>query len=614
MTAVTARLRRKILIAFACAGVTVLLSSGVRAADREGGDPHSISEKPISPRLQLAKPDAVIQTTGLSSLPKDILAIPQLKDLLSEDFLYYYETNEDRLGIDGALRRITYEHQLSLTDEILAKIFNTPAEVALWEGYDGRLSRFAMAVGTRGLAKPLELLFSAASNDKQFTKAGRLELKETVVPRPGAASVTVELSTDVYRLAYGNNQKIFIAVVKDRLLVFSEESMAMPEGEHRPAWAKLFATLFTGNSNSAVFLPAFQFESSSARHSIIVGADYLSFGYQRFFPSFKAIKFDMTDKGWSTSAYATRPHSPQFAGASELWKAVPNAPSLCFALPVDSSTAKPMLSKMVSPRLAARTAQAIEQLESASAVCWFNESKLYTPLVVMKVKSQPWLKEYLRDLFQRNVGGLEAGSLTDEQKKKLEERKKGQEGMFSFSFGRNEEEPIRPASFTPPFPISEKSGPSGTIWSRMVSSRYGLHDAKGHPLADKMRSGRYFNVTMAHWKGYILFSPDDRMVAKAIAVLDKRFPPVADTLARGKATQDAMVLINPGTLGQLVRQSSLDSLPSSQESIFRASVSRYLFPNLEKLNRYSSYALTLPKGSPDGAAKWELLQWQEFRP
>jgi len=105
----------------------VFLSTSVCAADRDGDEPRSRAERPIAPRLQLAQPDAVIQTASLSSLPKDILAIPQLKDLLSEDFLYYYETNEDRLGIDGALRRIAYEHHLSLTDEILAKILNMPA-------------------------------------------------------------------------------------------------------------------------------------------------------------------------------------------------------------------------------------------------------------------------------------------------------------------------------------------------------------------------------------------------------------------------------------------------------------------------------------------------------
>src|SRR5664279_5446982 len=63
-------------------------------------------------KLDLSRPDALIRTQSLSSLPRDLLTIPLARDVLREDFLFYYEQTEDRLGLKGTLRRIAYEHEL----------------------------------------------------------------------------------------------------------------------------------------------------------------------------------------------------------------------------------------------------------------------------------------------------------------------------------------------------------------------------------------------------------------------------------------------------------------------------------------------------------------------
>ena len=65
-------------------------------------------------QLDLQHPQVLIESESLSRLPKDLLAVPLLRDTLTEDLVFYYEANPDRLGITGSLRRIIYEHDLQL--------------------------------------------------------------------------------------------------------------------------------------------------------------------------------------------------------------------------------------------------------------------------------------------------------------------------------------------------------------------------------------------------------------------------------------------------------------------------------------------------------------------
>ena len=69
-------------------------------------------------------------TATLSQLPKDLLTIPFLHDVLSEDFVFYYQNHADRLGIEGSIRRIVYEHDLTLKDKLFSSLLDQPAQAA----------------------------------------------------------------------------------------------------------------------------------------------------------------------------------------------------------------------------------------------------------------------------------------------------------------------------------------------------------------------------------------------------------------------------------------------------------------------------------------------------
>lgn len=140
------------------------------------------------------------------------------------------------------------------------------------------------------------------------------------------------------------------------------------------------------------------------------------------------------------------------------------------------------------------------------------------------------------------------------------------------------------------------------IWRREVSSRYGLHPAKASPNAEAMRSSRFFAVTLAYCDQTLIFSPDDALAQQAVAVLAKQYPALADALPSGL---DPVALIFPRSLAELLETELQESLPEAQEPVFRASVARYLLPQLEKSKQFPAQALDLPSG----ATGWVPIRW-----
>jgi uncharacterized protein YfaA (DUF2138 family) len=92
--------------------------------------------------------------------------------VLTEDFVDYYEHNENREALLGALKRIAYEHQLDLPERVLEKVFDEPAEVALWRDAGGRLRHFALVMKQNMLARVVRLLLPLS--DAQLSSAGML--------------------------------------------------------------------------------------------------------------------------------------------------------------------------------------------------------------------------------------------------------------------------------------------------------------------------------------------------------------------------------------------------------------------------------------------------------
>ncbi|WP_095122136.1 DUF2138 domain-containing protein [Pseudomonas sp. Irchel s3f10] len=515
-----------------------------------------------SDKLGLSRPDALLETRSLSQLPKDLLTVPFLKATLTEDFVFYYETHADRLGLIGSLRRIIYEHDLKLQDSLIEQLFDQPADVALWRGADGRLKDFLLVMDRGGLAKLLEPLAKVALDDTQLSQMGELKVGGDSVP--------------LYQLTYNASKALLFASHGDKLVVLSNpakyydpESGASEESGHVSPQA--LAALLNGEKlfPEAFGLPA---KTPETKQRLSVNSSVLAMGYQRFIPNFAGLRFDMDDKGWhSYLAMDELENQPDF-DFKPVWQAMPLGASACVTLPVAAEPQKPLLVKLGAEEAVAQTLT--EHVAGAAGLCWYADSRLYTPLLVASLKDEDSSKldGDLGKLFGSMVGAFEA----------------------------NVEENV--------FPVVEKQEGQNHVWQRQVSSNFGPYAAKTAENPDAISGKAFMKVSLARHGSTLLFSLDDKLVDKALGTLDKRFPPMADVLPKDVLMP---IYFGPDSMAQLMQQETLDSLPQDMEPVFYNAAQTYLIPKLRTLGGYGKYALTLPEGSePDGHWQWLPLEWK----
>lgn len=513
-------------------------------------------------KLGLSRPDALLETRSLSQLPKDLLTVPFLKATLTEDFVFYYETHADRLGLIGSLRRIIYEHDLKLQDSLIEQLFDQPADVALWRGADGRLKDFLLVMDRGGLAKLLEPLAKVALDDTQLSVFGNLKVGSDEVP--------------LYQLSYNASKSLLFASRGDKLVVLSNpakyydpESGVSEESGHVSPQA--LAALLNGEKlfPEAFGLPA---KTPETRQRLSVNSSVLAMGYQRFIPNFAGLRFDMDDKGWhSYLAMDELENQPDF-DFKPVWQAMPLGASACVTLPVAAEPQKPLLVKLGAEDAVAQTLT--EHVAGAAGLCWYADSRLYTPLLV--------------------------ASLKDEDSSKLDGDLGKLFGSMVGAFESNVEEKV--------FPVVEKQEGQSQVWQRQVSSSFGPYAARDAENPDAISGKAFMKVSLARHGSTLLFSLDDKLVDKALGTLDKRFPPMADVLPKDVLMP---IYFGPDSMAQLMQQETLDSLPQDMEPVFYNAAQTYLIPKLRTLGGYGKYALTLPEGSePDGHWQWLPLEWK----
>lgn len=560
----------------------------------------SIAQAAHQQSRALSSPDAVIVTKSLSHLPKDILAIPILKDLLTQDFAFYYrQQNENFLSFSGTVRRIAFEHELNISDYLLTYLFNTPAILALWKGNSGRLDEFILSVERTPLRKLLEYLARIALDDKKLTE---LETRATA-DGEGAA---------VYRIAFGSRRHVYLSAVGERFYLFSDPAMDLPGAPAKGTPAALpgrvgsldqgLTALFaeSGNSqNNAGFLALHDPKSAKGKHLIVVSMRYLSMGYQRFFPNYKALRFEFNFGNWSNMLLVTNDSKATSRNTEPLWDVVPKSPALCISAPLDAEALRTTLGAAL-PSLRARIDAAREKIVSPLAVCWYSDSTVATPLFVLRTLLSSEDDPFLLDALTAVVGAYEAGRGPPRQ---VEEEKMKGRSLFGkakdlvsrfniFSKKKKEKIPVR-------------------IWSRIVSSPYGIHavaESGGlkRDLEKSLWYPRYFKVKLARFQDYLLFSPDDRLVDLALSVLARKYPSAGESL--GQSARKAILLASPPTLGRMARETMRKLLPESREALMIMAVNRHLVPSLYKLNQYPAYAGVIDNPAP-GKAGWQSLKW-----
>ncbi|MYM90052.1 DUF2138 family protein [Rugamonas sp. FT82W] len=392
-------MNKKILVGSLAGGAVVL--AAVAAYRLLGwnlmGDVNSL-------KLDLSRPDALVMTKSLSSLPRDLLTVPLARDVLREEFLFYYEQSEDRLGLKGSLRRIAYEHELGWGDQLLRMVLDQPAEVALWRDADGSLKHFAIAVSRNQLTRLLEEAGKVALKDTQMSVAGELRVDGDKVP--------------VYALNYAYNRTMLFAAHGQRLVILSHPGMlyggAQGKSADSAAGKTVASLLASDQSKQNIFHPQFHLDQAAPDgHSIAVKADFLSFGYQPFFGALEALRFDFTKGAWRSEVLvnADKLHKGGYDNAA-LWPVLPHDPSACFSVPVDWDALQPML-KQMSGKTSEPVLPLATQLQGPAAACWYGGSRLHTPVFVATRQAKAGGEALYGSLFTAAIGGKDAVRKTE---------------------------------------------------------------------------------------------------------------------------------------------------------------------------------------------------------
>lgn len=492
--------------------------------------------------LDLDAPDALIRSKRLASLPADMLSVPLLHDLLSEDFLFYYENNEGRLGLSGTLRRIAYEHEVTLTDELIKLVMDEPADVAIWRGSKGELKYYAIAMSRNKLAKLLEPLAKIALKDNQLSMVGDVRVAGDKVA--------------LFALQYAWNRKLLLASHDDRVVIFSDPAMLLTTtGKlNDSAPAMLDDLLGADQGKQQRFSQAFDLPESSSAHSIAFNTNFLSFSYQHFFPALKALRFDFSEKSllggqtWSAALLLDidPAHAAKILDAHQLWSSLPYQPAACVALPVDwNAVAKTMNSQKVANLAEAELAQ---QFNGPVGMCWYAKSRLHTPLFVAQLNKEEGADEMLSAYFDYGIRNQGTGEAKQTAR-------------------------VKPA----------KGKTADVVWQN--------DKAADNTQATLARSGKM-----------IYFSPDAALVEKALAVAHKRQPAISDNLKDAATT---VAVFGPSQLAELAEVEIAASLPRQQDAVLHSAAEQHLLPKLAAVKKYPALSLQM-HDTPKGAGWLEL--------
>ncbi|MDZ7813737.1 MAG: DUF2138 family protein [Ideonella sp.] len=471
----------------------------------------------------------------------------------------YYEEHEDRLGLSGALRRVAFEHDPSLSDQLLALALDEPSEVALWTDAKGAPRHWALAMTRGSLAKALQGLATVATKDQQLTVIG--EIKTTSWHLEGLPVYALQLSTrrTLAFISLGNR----VVVLSDPGLLFSNEREADPQA------TEVIAGLISGDSGAqGVWRRYFGLSEPGTQHTLVASGAMLSFGYQQFFPSLQALRLDLSPGGGQLNSLVR--YQGAAAGTSNgPWSALPSQAAACSMLHVDwtqtrhvmegaaTSVAAPPASGAEATDKDQRSAQAAalgrlaDAFDGAAGVCWYERSQMHTPLWVAHAKGAAPSAQVLQDFSNW----------------------------------------LLPAA-------AEVQTADGPALDARIAAPYG---------AVRGPDGPAYQLRLARVGDWWVFSPDAELVAQAEATLARRYPSLADSLSNPAQT---LMVVAPTPLTALIKRETL-AVITPQQAGFRQAVETHLLPRLVSLGKLPASQAVL-QGKPD-AQGWQALSWQPLK-
>lgn len=495
--------------------------------------------------INLAQPDAYVQSQQISALPADLVNMPGLKAVLSQEFVNYYEEHPDRLSLEGSLRRLAFEHKLSWQEKLISSLLDAPGELAFWRDGKGRLSYFALVVQKNLAAGVAEQFAMVVLTDKQLSRAGEIKVNGSAVA--------------VYALTLRNSTTWLIASHGEKLLVLGHPGMLLQEGGLLASGSVEVAQALLAKSANHPWRQEFHLTQTTApataRHTAIVKASFLSFGYQHFFPELYALQLQMNANAtWQIQAAATpRAWTDWGSAAAHTWSVLPRGAAFCAALPVDWTRAEPALKVALGTGAKAL----VSDLEAGAGVCWYANAGLYAPVVAARLKPG----NNARHDASLKVLLSESLKATLPLKEVVEKKLNDQNILLTKDIAN-------PSGY-----ISNKEGPS----HRVGIARLGAN---------------------------VIASVDHRMVEQSVGVNAKTYPALADEYSQ------APVLISQWPeVAKLLETESQRLATRASTPLFNTVSREQLKPRLDALARNANLALTAPQGTASGQSEKNWL-WQ----
>ena len=317
--------------------------------------------------IDLSSPDTLLLTQNLSQLPKDVTTAPILSGLVDEALVFHYEENEERLSIEGSLRRIAFEHKLEWQDRFLSTLFDAPAEIAFWQSKKGRPDYFVAQLERGTLGKLTEALAKIALDDTQLQKAAELKLEGKTIP--------------LYALRYAGGRSLIFAGHGDQWLALSHPGMVFNSKGELTADAKvILGALLQGKRPWQDKLPA----TASAKHSALIGSKAITLGYEHFLSGVGGLRFDFQNKKWSSALRLMPPDGISYQ-PDAIWRLAPLGAALCVALPVNWAATTEPLTTLTGE--AENVKAVLASLDPVAAACWYPDSRLAAPLFIARAKA-----------------------------------------------------------------------------------------------------------------------------------------------------------------------------------------------------------------------------------
>lgn len=514
---------RKNAIVFSALAFAV---GGAIALKTFGWDPFDQKVNPLG--LDLAVPDALLSTQSLAALPRDILKQPHAKRLLTEDLAFYYEAHEDRLGVLGAIRRIAYEHNVTWSDALLRRVLDEPAQIALWRDSKGALRHYVVSIKRSALTALLEEAGKIALKDTQLTKAGDISTGFGSVP--------------LFALAISPRRTFLMASRGERMVLLSDPGMLLLKDKSIDSKAgAAIARLLEASTDPAATNFAGRAALSTGpvpKHRLAVNAQTFAFGYQKYFPAFEGLQFDLDAQGNVSTALLLDPArtgAQAFVGLP-LLQSLPAQPALCALLPVDWNSATILANKAGGTQKDAATGL-LSLVQGPAGACWYADSKLHSPVFATKLKDTvPVTTAHLKTL---------------------------------------------------------------TSWALTPTTEVKGAGAKAGDVPALLSADQV-----------IVFSPDQKLAERVMAVTGKRLASVADSFSGTADKSLTLALVTPSSLAALIRSDSNQSLSNEGEPHLRAAAQRHLWPRLEELAKIPAFKVSLSADALQGERGWRALSWQ----